>query len=209
MKITKFGHCCLLIEESGLKFLTDPGWCSTLQNEVTGLHAVLVTHDHADHLHVDSLKAVLKKNPSARIITNTGTAPAIQQAGFAPVILDDGQNLMEGSVLLEAYGKEHAAMYPTLPATPNTGFFIANRLFYPGDAFLYPPKDVEILALPVSGPWLTIGQAIDYALLLKPKFAFPVHDGIRFGSAHIFTERILNPSGISFVTMSEGDSKEF
>jgi len=211
MKITKYGHCCLLIEESGLKFLTDPGAYSTLPNEITGLHAVLITHDHADHLHVDSLKAVLKNNPKAKIITNTGTAPAVQAAGFTPVILDDGGSLKEGTVLLEALGKTHAVIYHGMPPMPNTGFFIATRLFYPGDAFTDPKKPVEILALPAAGPWMKISEAVDYALKLKPKKCFPVHDGILKvpGMMDKVYQRFLDPQGIKFERLEDGKTGEY
>jgi L-ascorbate metabolism protein UlaG (beta-lactamase superfamily) len=34
IKVTKLGHCCLLIETGGLRILTDPGSYSTSQSEV-------------------------------------------------------------------------------------------------------------------------------------------------------------------------------
>ena len=37
MNITKLGHCCLLIEEKGLRILTDPGAYSTGQNEIKNI----------------------------------------------------------------------------------------------------------------------------------------------------------------------------
>ena len=61
MKITKFGHCCLLIEENGVRILTDPGTYSTQQSEVKNIDFVLITHEHADHFHIDSLKALFLK----------------------------------------------------------------------------------------------------------------------------------------------------
>lgn len=70
MKITKFGHCCLLIEENGVRILTDPGTYSTQQSEVKNIDFVLITHEHSDHFHIDSLKALLKNNPQAKVITN-------------------------------------------------------------------------------------------------------------------------------------------
>ncbi|HZX00938.1 MAG TPA: MBL fold metallo-hydrolase, partial [Candidatus Paceibacterota bacterium] len=63
MKVTKFGHCCLLIEENGLRVLTDPGVYSEAQNEVTGINVVLITHEHQDHFHLDSMREIIKNNP--------------------------------------------------------------------------------------------------------------------------------------------------
>lgn len=100
-------------------------------------------------------------------------------------------------------------MHSSIPISSNMGFFIDQRLWYPGDAFADPKCSVDILALPVSGPWMKLGEAIDYALLIKPKVVFPVHDGTRFGSAHLLPARILPTYGIEFVIMAEGDSKDF
>ena len=57
----------------------------------------------------------------------------------------------------------------------NTGYMIDN-LCYPGDAFQYPDADVDILALPVSGPWMRLKDAIDYAKNINPRIVFSVHD---------------------------------
>jgi L-ascorbate metabolism protein UlaG (beta-lactamase superfamily) len=63
MKITKFGQCCLLIEVAGKRVLTDPGVFSTTQNDLTNLDLILITHEHGDHLHSESLQAILEKKP--------------------------------------------------------------------------------------------------------------------------------------------------
>ncbi len=90
----------------------------------------------------------------------------------------------------------HASILPI----QNTGYFISNKLFYPGDTFVNPGKQVEILALPVAGPWLKLPEAIDYALEISPKICFPVHDGILRspGSAHLIPPKVLETKGIKF-----------
>ena len=62
MKITKLGHCCLIVKEGNITILTDPGSYTTDQNTVKGIDIVLITHEHGDHFHVESLKAILKNN---------------------------------------------------------------------------------------------------------------------------------------------------
>jgi len=203
MKVTKFGHCCLLIEEQNLRILTDPGMYSTQQNDVKNIDVVLVTHEHQDHLHIDSLKIILKNNPLAKIITNKSVGVLLEKEGIVFTLIEDGQNFSEKEVLIEGFGKNHEVIHSSIPQTQNTGYFIANRLFYPGDAFTNPKKQIEVLALPVAGPWMKLSEAIDYAIKLQPKVYFPVHDGIlkSFGSAHRIPSQVLEPKGIKFVVL--------
>jgi len=82
----------------------------------------------------------------------------------------------------------------------NTGFMIDKDLFYPGDALFNPERTVSVLALPVAGPWIKISEAIDYALAVKPKVCFPVHDGMLsiFGGFHAIPQEVLPQHGIDF-----------
>lgn len=60
------------IEEGRLRILTDPGSYTTTQNDVKNIDIILITHEHPDYFHLDSLKTVLINNPNATIITNKG-----------------------------------------------------------------------------------------------------------------------------------------
>ena len=211
MKITKFGHCCLLIEESGVRILTDPGTYSTQQSEVKNIDFVLITHEHADHFHVDSLKALLKNNPRAKVITNKSVGALLEENSIAFSLVEDGQNFDADGVLIEGFGKDHALMHTSIPPIQNTGYFIADKLFYPGDAFTNPGKQVEVLALPVAGPWMRLLEAIDYAVEVKPKICFPVHEGIlkQPGSTHAIPPKVLESEGIKFMVMEIDKEYEF
>lgn len=211
MKITKLGHCCLLIEEAGERILTDPGNYSESQNEVKDIDFVLITHEHQDHLHIDSLKIVLENNPQAKVITNTAVAKLLDEASIAYELIADNETRKLGEVAVQALEAEHAEIHKEWPRVLNSGFFIADKLFYPGDALIDPKREVEVLALPVAGPWIKIGEAVDYALHLKPKHTFPVHDaGLKQpGVAHRVPGEILPKHGISFEVIVEGESKEY
>jgi L-ascorbate metabolism protein UlaG (beta-lactamase superfamily) len=211
MKITKFGHCCLLIEENGVRILTDPGTYSTQQNDVVGIDFILITHEHNDHLHIDSLKVILKNNPNAKIITNESVGKLLEKEKILFNIVEDSQGFDANGILIEGFGKKHAVIHSLIPQIQNTGYFIQNKLFYPGDAYVDPCKRIDILALPVAGPWLKLDEAIDYGLKLKPNTCFPVHDGNlkSFGAAHNVTKKVLEQNGIIFSVLEIGNEYIF
>ena len=219
MKITKFGHCCLLIDtsttlgtgENRVRILTDPGTYSTQQSEVKNINFVLITHEHADHFHIDSLKALLKNNPQAKVITNKSVGAFLEKENIAFNVVEDGQNFVANGVLIEGFGKNHALMHMSIPPIQNTGYFVANKFFYPGDAFTNPGKQVEVLALPVAGPWMKLLEAIDYALEIKPKICFSVHEGILKspGSVHLIPPKVLEPEGIKFSVLEIDKEYQF
>lgn len=211
MKITKFGHCCLLIEEGGVKILIDPGNYSEQQNELKDVNVVLISHEHTDHFHIDSVKKILENNPNAEIITNSSVGTLLIKENVPFTKLEHGQNTNEGGVTIEAYGNNHALMHSSIPPIQNTGYFIANRFFYPGDAFTKPSKQIEILALPVAGPWMKLSEAIDYALELNPKICFPVHDGIlkQIGSTDRIPAQVLPPKKVGFTVLEINKEYEF
>ena len=213
MKITKFGHCCLLIEENGLRILTDPGNLSIKQDSVKDIDIILITHEHADHFHIPSLKNVLENNSKAKVITNISVSKLIEKEDLSISFLamENGQKEYFGRVILEAIEGKHEEIYKDFGQVQNTGFFINNKLFYPGDSFKEINRPVEILALPVAGPWCKILDAVNYALKVKPKIAFPVHDGALKvkGGNHKVPETFLTKNNIKFVIIEEGKSAEF
>ena len=210
MKITKLWHCCLLIETKGKRFLTDPG-CFTVEahSQLDNIDAILFTHEHADHYHLDSLRQLLEKNPEAQIFANTSVSELLTQENISHITILDGQTLDFAGISLTGYWVHHEEMHRSIPLSANTGFMVGEQLFYPGDAFTIPGCPVDILALPVAGPWMKLWQAVDYALAVKPRIAFPVHDSIRYGISHLLPARILAENGIEFIPMVEGDSHEF
>src|SRR3989344_6485578 len=179
MKVTKLGHCCLVLEFPKVKLLTDPGNFSTAQNNVVGVDAVLVTHEHQDHLHIESLKNILKNNSQAVVISNGAVGSILQKEGIAYTKVADGDSIEIKSVKIEGFGKDHALVYPTsLGLAENTGYFVDKKFYFPGDNFHNPGKKVDVLALPTWGPWMKLADAVDFAKIIKARVAFGVHDGM-------------------------------
>lgn len=209
MKIKKLSHCCLVIDVNKKRILIDPGCYSIEQHDkIADVDIVLITHEHPDHLHIESLKALVKRSPDIKVITNVTVGEILVKEGIEHDVMEHGDSVDIKGIHIEGFGEKHAQMHSSIPQSLNVGFFIENKFFFPGDAFTDPLKQVDVLALPVSGPWMKLSDAIDYALKLKPRISFPVHDAIRFGSAHILPEKILGANGIEFVKLEEGGVME-
>lgn len=211
MRITKLGHCCLLIEDNGTRILTDPGAWTTAQNEVTGIDIVLITHEHIDHFHIDSLQIVLANNPHATVITNSRVAQLLAEQGIPATIVEDSQTLSPKGIALAGFGTQHAVIYPSIPPVMNTGYLIQNRFFIPGDAFTRPGISVEILAMPMIGPWMKLSESIDWARGIKPHVCIPVHDGMLNPREWIYglPTKILQEEGIKLDVMGLGSEVEY
>jgi L-ascorbate metabolism protein UlaG (beta-lactamase superfamily) len=216
MLIKKIGHCCLLIRSgSGDNplILTDPGSFSVAQNKLRGIDAVLITHEHEDHLHIKSLQEILKNNPHAEVIANEGVGKKLDKVNIPHRRMRDRDTAEIKRVSIEAYDAKHEEIFEEIGQVQNTAFLIAGKLLIPGDSFFKPPTFVDILALPVAGPWCKIGDAIRYALDVHPAIAFPIHDGMlqrdRVGAAFRIPEQVLKKNDINFVTLEEGQEHNF
>lgn len=211
MKITKLGHCCLLINIRGIHFLTDPGAYTTTQNSVKGVHYVVISHEHTDHLHVESLKTILINNPDAKVICNSSVGKILEKDKISFIKVSDGESADCSGVTISAHGTSHETIYKSYEQVENTGYLFDGKLFYPGDAFHKPDSPMDILAFPVTGPWCTIAQAVDYALEVKPRIAFPVHDGnlVRQNGITVRLPNIELPkAGIKFIALELGKETE-
>jgi len=201
MEIKKIGHCCLVIKTHNLKILTDPGiWSGEMFGEEK-IDLILITHEHADHLHLNSLREVLKKSPTAKIFSVQSVVEILAQEGIVAEALTNGQSVEVLGHIVEAVGERHADIYSEIPPVENTGFLLDNYFFYPGDAFTVPKVNIGILALPVAGPWLKISEVLEYAKKVAPRFAFPVHDGMLAHHDFIYNhcKRFLPGFGTEFI----------
>ena len=194
--------------------MTDPGMFSTMQNDARDVDVVLITHEHADHFHVDSLREVLLHNSNAQVVTNSAVMKILEKEGISDDVkchtVGDGEHIDIKGILIEGMGTKHAEIYKEFGQVENTGYFIGEKLFYPGDAFYDPERPVDILALPVSGPWCNMHDAIEYALAVRPRVAFPVHDAVLINPSmvHQLPGNVLPKEGIQFVVIGVGESKD-
>jgi L-ascorbate metabolism protein UlaG (beta-lactamase superfamily) len=212
LKIKKIGHCCLILTINNKRIMTDPG-SYTLKEQVEecNLDLIVITHEHPDHLHVESLKKIMENNPNVVVVSNSAVGKILGESGIPHDILEDGGVGEFAGVYLEAHGDKHEEIYEDYGQVQNTGYFIGKDLFYPGDAFTNPGKHVDILALPVAGPWTNIKTPMMYAREIRPRICFPVHDGMlapNFGTAHKIPTMMLPDHGIEFKALETGKEEE-
>jgi L-ascorbate metabolism protein UlaG (beta-lactamase superfamily) len=184
MRVTKYIHSCLLIESGGDRLLIDPGRFSFLDKRVTpqqfeGIAAVLMTHDHPDHVDVDALVQIVERNrPRPEVFANEDLAARLANAGIPTEIFQKGSRRI-GSLEVRAIAAKHEAILsPTLPR--NVAYVVNERVLHPGDSYdasLEELKGIALLALPIMAPWTTELRTAEFGERMAPKRILPIHDG--------------------------------
>lgn len=176
MQVTHYGHSCVLLDTGAARLLIDPGAFSTGFEGVSGLDAVLVTHQHPDHLDPERLPALLRGNPDARLIVDSGTAEQLTDVEHETVA--PGETVEIGGARVEVLGGQHAVIHPDIPRIVNNGYLVDGTHFHPGDALDTVPADLDVLFLPTAAPWQKLADAITYLREVAPRTAVPIHQGI-------------------------------
>jgi L-ascorbate metabolism protein UlaG (beta-lactamase superfamily) len=177
MRLTKFAHSCVLVEDDGARVLIDPGNLTRGFDELTGVTGILITHQHADHVDVERLGPLLERNADAVLYADEGTVGILAERGISATAARQGDQLDAG-LGVAVYGVDHAVIHPEIPLVSNVGYLVGDRFFHPGDSFTVPEADVEVLGLPTAAPWLKASEAIDYLRAVAPRVAIPIHEAL-------------------------------
>jgi L-ascorbate metabolism protein UlaG (beta-lactamase superfamily) len=189
MRVTKFGHAAVRIEQDGQALVIDPG-IFTEQEAIEGVRGVLVTHEHPDHFEVERLRRA-----DAPVYAGSGVADALREQ--APDIaerlqvVDDGDAFEAAGMRVTVHGHQHAVIHDDIPRIVNTGFCVEDEVFHPGDSFTPPPRPMPLLLVPVNAPWMRLAEAVDFARANTSGTALAIHDGLLNDNGLTVTDRVL------------------
>ncbi|WP_406282185.1 MBL fold metallo-hydrolase [Streptomyces sp. NBC_00209] len=184
VEITWWGHATCTIEDSGIRFLTDPLFVRRFahlrrrRGELPGPDAavadvVLISHLHSDHLHLPSLARVA---PGARVLVPRGSVRSVpglrllrRARGLRITEVVAGDEVRVGGVRVRAVPALHdGRRLPLGPhRSPALGYVVegAARTYFAGDTGLFDdmarvvgPVDVALLPVGGWGPYLGHGH---------------------------------------------------
>ena len=185
MRVTHLGHACLLVEIADTRILIDPGDVSAGFEALRDLDAIVITHQHHDHLDQDRLPALLQANRQASVLTDPQTAELIETAGADVVTLEQGSAIVIGRATATPVGRLHAVIHDGVPRCTNVGVVLRAdgepSLYHPGDAYDGDPGEVDLLAVPVNAPWAKVSESIAFVRRVGPTGFIPIHDAFVSG----------------------------
>jgi L-ascorbate metabolism protein UlaG (beta-lactamase superfamily) len=197
-RITWLGHASVLIEVDGARLLTDP----VLRRRVGPLiriappaevppdvDIVLVSHLHADHLDLPTLRQL----GSPTIVAPAGSGPWLRRRGFGDVheLRPNASMSIAGLTIRATPAVHDERRYPAgIRATP-VGYIVggSHAVYFAGDTDLFDEMadlrgSVTAALLPVSGwgPRVPAGhldpaRAAQAAAIITPAVAIPIHWG--------------------------------
>ncbi|MFE9871598.1 MBL fold metallo-hydrolase [Micromonospora sp. NPDC005686] len=177
MQVTKYAHSCLRLEHDGAVLVVDPGVFSD-PAALDGADAVLITHEHPDHVDVGALTRALERRP-VPVHGPASLAGVLGDAAEALVTVAPGESFTVAGVPVRAYGGQHAVIHPDIPVIQNIGYLFADVVYHPGDA-LFAPDDVQVdtLFAPIHAPWSKFSEVVDFIRAVAPRRAYALHDGL-------------------------------
>ncbi|MEM1125783.1 MAG: MBL fold metallo-hydrolase [Bacteroidota bacterium] len=226
LRMTWLGHSTLLVELDGLRLLIDPVWGERPSpssflggrrfyapplplDELPPVDAVLISHDHYDHLDHPTIKALADRVP--RFLVPLGIGAHLEYWGVAPdriTEVDWWDEVTLGAVTLVSTPARHFSgrFLNDRDATLWTGWALLGterRVFYSGDTALTPsfeeigdrlgPFDLTLIESGAyNAAWSDVHlgpeQAVAVHRMVRGTLMMPVHWGTFNLALHGWTE---------------------
>jgi L-ascorbate metabolism protein UlaG (beta-lactamase superfamily) len=170
----------VLVETGSSRLLFDPGTFSHGFEDLRDLDAVLITHQHGDHLDPDRLPALMQANPQATLVVDPGSAEeVIAKLSLATTIAQVGDTIELNGAVVHAVGGDHAVIHPEWEVPTNIGYVVDGGAFYhPGDSLFVPEEKIDVLGIPAAAPWLKTREALDFQRAVAPRVSVPIHNAM-------------------------------
>jgi len=137
MQLTKLAHACVRLAKDGAVLVIDPGAFGGA-DALEGADAILVTHEHFDHVEPDTLRAALTANPGLHVWAPAPVTGQFADFGDRVRAVAHGDDFTAAGFAVHVYGEQHATIHPDIPTVANVGFMIDGEIFHPGDSYTVP-----------------------------------------------------------------------
>lgn len=208
MRLTKYVHACVRLTTGHGTLVFDPnGWIEP--SALAGADAVLVTHEHFDHVDVATLAAAARADPQLRIWAPQPVADQLSDVAGQVTAVQPGESFEAAGFAVRTFGGEHAPVHPDVPIVANVAYLV-DGVYHPGDSFVVPDGTVRTLLLPVSGPWMKLGEAVDFGRAVGAEHTYPIHEAVHSDLGLQLTDRTVGglAPDIGYRRLQPGESVE-
>src|SRR5258706_8904983 len=106
MLLTKLGHSCVRLDSGGARLVIDPGiWSGP--DALAGASAVLVTHEHVDHLDAAAVRATLASDQGLHLWASESVAAQFADVGDRVRAVHHGDAFTAAGFDVRVYGTDH------------------------------------------------------------------------------------------------------
>jgi L-ascorbate metabolism protein UlaG (beta-lactamase superfamily) len=210
MELTKYTHSCVRISDGDRAVVIDPGTFSEVAEALSGVHAVLVSHEHPDHVDVEALAKAAAADPDLRVWAPASVAAMLDAIGDRVTTVEAGDTVSAGGFGVRVLGGQHALIHRSLPVVSNVGYLVEDAVYHPGDSLDVPTGPVSTLLVPMHAPWSKTAEVLDFMIAVRPRQAYPIHDALLsdagLGIVGGQLDRISEMYGVSYRRLAPGES---
>ena len=200
MKITWLGQAGLLMETDDKVILIDPYLSDNVKNFEPKNYrrvpvderflqikpdAIVITHNHLDHLDKETLKYYLTEEANCLVLTPNGGWQEVRKFGGSSnyVLFNCGTAWTEGNIVFRAVKAEHSDPYAigVIITAEGKNYYITGDTLYNEAVFASLPElPLEAVFLPINGLGnnMNATDAATFAARINAKYTVPFHVGL-------------------------------